>query len=108
MVTVETVYNEEVLVAVRVSGHAGAGKKGEDIVCAAVSALCQQLSISLTRLTDFKGTLTGKPGRFEVRLAAGEISDQRIKLLMDSFLLGITGTANAHPKQVIITRKTER
>ena len=48
------------IVKYSVSGHTGFGPAGEDIVCAAVSALCQA---ALNGLTDVVGIIAG----FEVR-----------------------------------------
>lgn len=48
------------IVKYTVSGHTGFGEAGEDIVCAAVSALCQA---TLNGLTDVVGISAG----FEVR-----------------------------------------
>lgn len=69
-------------------GHAGYDKKGQDVVCAALSILTINTLNSLEQLTHARMEVTSdeKTGviscRFTDRLAEGE------RLLMDSYLMG--------------------
>ena len=53
------------------SGHADFGEHGEDIVCAAVSAIAQTTVLGLMRHLDVPVDVKQKPGLLECRLAGG-------------------------------------
>ena len=55
-----------------IRGHAGAGKKGEDIVCAGLSALANTLAANVRHWANFK-KLIGEPKTF-LQEGFGEIS----------------------------------
>lgn len=75
-----------------VTGHAGAGPPGLDPVCAAVSALLQTFVLSAQELTDVTLYSDIAPGRAIVRY---EESPQ-VKLLADSFFVGVQGVAESY------------
>lgn len=87
-----------------VTGHAGAGSPGHDLVCAAVSTLVQTFVRSAQELTDT--TLNGDiaPGGAFVRY---EESPQ-VNLLADSFFVGVQGVAEAYPQCVQVLDRRER
>lgn len=84
---------------IRVTGHAGAGPPGHDIVCAAVSTLVATLNNALEELTYDKFDAEIQPGeavfRYRDLSATGHA-------LVDSFFIGVEGVANAHPDHVRI------
>lgn len=90
--------------SIQVTGHAGAGPPGHDLVCAAVSALVQTFVRSAEELTDT--TLNGDiaPGEAFVRY---EESPQ-VNLLADSFFVGVQGVAEAYPQCVQVLDRRER
>lgn len=63
MISVSALRSEERL-TLTVEGHAGYGKEGQDIVCAAASALCFALLLALKRL-DSEGLLSSFDHRLE-------------------------------------------
>lgn len=71
-----------------VDGHAGYAKTGNDIICAAVSALTQGLIHSLSALTDdeifCKAFVSG-----HVDIVYKDLSE-RGKLLVDSFFIAVS------------------
>ena len=69
-----------------VSGHANYAASGEDIVCAAVTALSITLFKSLTDLTEDKIEYDIQPGRVDIKY--GDLSE-KAKTLVDSFFIGI-------------------
>lgn len=71
---------------VTVSGHANYAASGEDIVCAAVTALSITLFKSLTDLTEDKIEYDIQPGRVDIKY--GDLSE-KAKTLVDSFFIGI-------------------
>ncbi len=85
---------------IEVTGHAGYAPPGEDIVCAAVSALWQTLIESIEALTDdhIEYDIEGKQ---ITKLHYRNPSD-RTRVLIDSFFVGISGIAEAYPDCVHI------
>lgn len=67
-----------------VRGHAGYAKKGDDIVCAAISALSLGLAHSLEALTDSKISHEISSGYLKIEYE--NLSEQG-KLLIDSFFI---------------------
>jgi len=85
--------------SIHVHGHARAGPPGQDIVCAAVSTLTQNLISSIEELTEDKISYSISPGMVDIDY--GELSEAS-KLLVDSFFLGICRIANSYPGYVRI------
>lgn len=83
-----------------IKGHAGYAPAGQDIVCAAVSALMQSLIRSIESLTDDKVVYTTSPGRVDIEY--GTLSEAS-KTLVDSFFIGICMIVNEYPGYVRIT-----
>ncbi len=72
-----------------VSGHAGYAKKGQDIVCSAVSALTINTINSIDRFTDNAYKVeNGKSGLIKFRFTSD--SDENGQLLLNTLVLGIT------------------
>lgn len=69
------------------NGHAGKSVNGQDIVCAAISALTCNLINSIEELTDNK--IRADTGSGKTAIEWEELSDQG-KLLVDSWFLGLT------------------
>lgn len=72
---------------ITVDGHAGYAETGNDIVCAAVSALTQTLIAGIESLTDDRISYEVKPGK--VSIVYKNLSE-RAQLLVDSFFIGIS------------------
>lgn len=91
--------------SIQVTGHAGAGPPGHDLVCAAVSTLVQTFVRSAEQLTDVQLHSDIAPGRAFVRY---EESPQ-VNLLADSFFVGVQGVAEAYPQCVqVLDRRGRR
>lgn len=84
---------------IAVDGHAGYAEKGNDIVCAAVSALAQTLADSLDSFTDDRVVYDQCDGHMNFVF---ENLSERGELLVDSFFIGICGIANMHPECLAI------
>ena len=78
---------------IRMQGHAGKGINGQDIVCAAISALTCNLINSLQELTDNRiraDTASGMP------VIEWEELSEPGKLLVDSWFLGVSAVNQEH------------
>ena len=90
---------------ITIEGHAGFAPMGQDIVCAAVSALLQTFVASIEEMTadEIKSDMAAGMAVVEY-----ESLSEKGQLLMDSFLLGVLMIANEYPGNVkIISSKFE-
>ena len=85
---------------IAVSGHAEYAPQGQDIVCAAVSTLVQTLSASIMELTEDVAQGCEMPGKSI--LITKHLSDEKTKLLIDAFLVGVNMIADTYPDHVRI------
>ena len=86
---------------VTIEGHAGYAPRGQDVVCAAVSTLVQNLMQSLEDLCTDEISYHLKPGWVEIK--HGTLS-ANAQLLMKSFFIGISMIANDYPDNVKLTK----
>lgn len=84
---------------ITVTGHSGYAPLGQDIVCAAVSVLTQNLINSIEELTDDKISYDIKPGRADIYYRN---PSEKTKTLIDSFFIGCAAIADAYPEHVNI------
>lgn len=89
---------------ISVKGHAGYAPHGQDIVCAAVSTLVQNLVYSISELTATKIMHHMLPGAVEIRY--GTLSETA-QLLVKSFFIGMNMIAETYPNHVRIVRAVE-
>lgn len=71
---------------ISIDGHAGYAKTGNDIICAAVSMLAQNLVNSISALTEDEIECHTWDGHMDIRYR--DLSEKG-KLLIDSFFVGI-------------------
>ena len=72
-------------------GHTGYAEAGEDIVCAAVSALTQTAYLGVAELAKAEVTVKQKDGELRVMLSEGISDEEREKaeLILGTMLLGL-------------------
>lgn len=83
-----------------ISGHANYAEPGKDIVCAAFSALVQNLYWGINDFTDDYISAAADEGQIK-RLEFMTFSDSA-KTLLNSFLLGISALADNYPENINI------
>lgn len=85
----------------KVEGHAGYAPMGDDIVCAAISAILQGFVQSVDELTECDIKYSLKPGFAKI-----EIKDttEAAQLLMESFFIGCQLVADSYPAYVQVTK----
>ena len=86
-------------------GHAGYAEAGQDIVCAAVSALIITTVNSLEKFTDDKFDVQEKDGFVSIHFR-NDLSE-RVMLLMDSLLLGLTEIAGSYNNRYLTVKVKE-
>ena len=105
MLTIE-IHTEGSQLAVHLKGHAGAGKWGQDIVCAAASILTYTAAASASQLYR-QGQLSKRP---RTRLEPGNAHIQMencpaARQLLDVIATGFALLAVRYPKNVCLIRK---
>ena len=81
------------------SGHAGYAASGEDIICAAVTALSGTLVKSIEDLTDDKIEYDVQPGWVDARYK--DLSE-KARALIDSFFIGVCMVDEIQPGYIRI------
>lgn len=82
---------------ITIEGHAGYAEAGKDIVCAGVTALTENLIVSIESLTEDTIQYEVSPGRVDIQFK--NLSEDG-KLLVDSFFLGICLIADDFPEHI--------
>lgn len=104
-----TIYqdSDKVYRGIELDGHAGYGEYGQDVLCAAVSALVLNMANSVETFTDdkFNGTMEDEAGRFTFHFTSAISLES--KLLMDSLVLGIKTIRSEYGAQYIKIRFKE-
>lgn len=96
-----------------VKGHAGAGPKGSDIVCAGVSVLVQALACQLSVMPEdevFACTVDGTPGSGAVAITAVPAA-KGLQQVSGMFRMALTGfhlLAGHYPAHVTLTHDWEQ
>ena len=85
---------------IKLIGHAEYAPIGKDIVCAAVSALLQTFIESVDKLTEDKIKCDISAGKAVIEY---ENPSERMKLLIDSFFVGVRMIAEEYPQNVKLT-----
>lgn len=88
--------------SINIEGHAGYAPHGKDIVCAAVSALCQTLIQSIDDLTEDSLEYSMQSGMVEIK---HKILSEKAQLLIESFFVGIEMIADNYPEHVQLSRR---
>lgn len=107
MMVITIVRTGQLMRAFTVNGHANTAPHGQDIVCAAVSALSQAAVMGLERHLGRKVELTVRPGYLSCRLVAAP--DELTEAILATMLIGLREVARQSAKHVrIIEQGGER
>ena len=88
--------------AFEVTGHAGQAPRGQDVVCAAVSALVQTAALGLDDRLGIPAVVSAGPGRFACALPR-QLSEQmrlRAQDILETMCIGLAAIAREHPRSV--------
>ncbi|WP_311493097.1 ribosomal-processing cysteine protease Prp [uncultured Megasphaera sp.] len=89
--------------AFSIVGHAEYGEAGQDIVCAAVSALGQTALLGLLKYAAKQVTYTVKAGALSVSL---QKTDERTQVIMDTMILGLREITTRYGDYVVLALET--
>ncbi len=88
-------------------GHSGYADHGEDIVCAAVSALTQTAYLGLTELTDAEVMIDQRDGELHLELKPGitPAAEEKAELILGTMLLGLRAIEENYTGYLKIIKK---
>lgn len=89
-------------------GHAGLGEYGQDIVCAAVSAILQALRLGLETYAGIPLDANQEPGELCLRWPENARDDAALRAIVTTAELSIERIAEQYPEQVRLTREHDR
>jgi uncharacterized protein len=90
---------------IEISGHAGFSKKGNDIVCSAVSILSETFILTVARILKIKQKTEKKDGFLSSLILLEKVSTEdkvKLKLLIESLLVGLLEINKEFPDKVKI------
>lgn len=90
--------------AYRVEGHAGWAESGNDIVCAAISALAIGAANGLDKVAGAAGESRSSEGLLQVELADGLDKETRLRAdaILDTMLLAMDAISRQYPGRIRI------
>lgn len=99
MIQVTVTRNKNGLISsFKIEGHSGYAERGQDIVCAAVSALSQTTVIGLEEVLGLSPVVIRHEGMLEVAVC----EPHSAAALLDTMLLGLMDVARSYPDYISI------
>ena len=89
-------------------GHADFGEYGQDIVCAAVSAILQALRLGLETYAGIPLDANQEPGELHLRWPVSARDDAALRAIVTTAELAVERIAEQYPEQVRFTRESDR
>ena len=107
MTTITVFYEGGRIVGFSAKGHTGYADSGEDIVCAAVSALTQTAYLGLVQYVSTDTEVSQKDGALRVKLPKELDPDQRdrAELILGTMLLGLGSVEENYSDYLKIIKK---
>jgi uncharacterized protein YsxB (DUF464 family) len=101
LINIKVYRKREGTVCIRVRGHGG-GKKGEDIVCAAVSAITQTALAGLLYYAENIINWQMDEGFLDISISGGpdDELDPAVETILRTMVLGLKGVLSEYPKVV--------
>lgn len=89
---------DESVIQIQVEGHALTGKAGEDIVCAAVSALTQTTATALHGIVSDTIHTEQRNGHLKIMIPLLERSlEMRMEIIVSTLIAGLLEISREHP-----------
>jgi uncharacterized protein YsxB (DUF464 family) len=100
--------SQDRLSSVFARGHAEFADHGEDIVCAAVSAILQALRLGLEAYADLPLEAQQESGELHIRWPEGARDDAAVKAIVATAELSVERIAGQYPDHVKFSRGLDR
>ncbi|MCP4135691.1 MAG: ribosomal-processing cysteine protease Prp [bacterium] len=101
-------FREPSTISVTIEGHSGFGKKGTDIVCAAISALSQTMILGIAKIGAIPQKVTREDGYLGSEIDLSQLVQEKtavLKIILDMFCIGIFEIEKEYPGSVEISFK---
>ena len=107
MITVTVTRENGDPVGFRVSGHANMGEYGEDLVCAAVSAIVQTAILGITEVCHISAGVSIDEGETVCILNKDASADeiQRASIVMKTMIAGLRSIQQSYPRTLKFRNK---
>ena len=107
MITVTVTRENGNPVGFRVSGHANMGEYGEDLVCAAVSAIVQTAILGITEVCHISAGVSIDEGETVCILNKDASADeiQRAGIVIDTMIAGLRSIQQSYPRTLKFRNK---
>ena len=107
MITVTVIRENESPVGFTVSGHANMGEYGEDLVCAAVSAVVQTALLGITDVCQIQAGVSIEEGETRCILTKDADPDEirRAGIVLDTMIAGLRSIQASYPKTLKFRNK---
>lgn len=105
------VFNENIdltnsnTVYLEISGHSDLNKKGNDILCSAISALSQTFILTVARILKIKQQISRDDGFLSSHISLDGVTAEdrsKLKLLFESLLIGLLEINSEYPDKIKI------
>ena len=98
---------EHYTTALELKGHAELAPSGQDILCAAVSVLSENLAASLKTLLELPVEIKAEKGLYAIQLPPKHVSKES-ELLFSAALLGLGVLAKQYPDRIELKEKEKQ
>jgi uncharacterized protein YsxB (DUF464 family) len=107
MITVTVTRENGDPVGFKVSGHANMGEYGEDLVCAAVSAIVQTAILGITEVCHISAGVSIEEGETVCILSKDASADaiQRAGIVIDTMIAGLRSIQQSYPRTLKFRNK---
>ena len=107
MITVTVTRENGTPVGFSVSGHANQGEYGEDLVCAAVSAIVQTAILGITDVCHISAGVSIEDGRTHCILSKDATNEQlrNAAIVFDTMLKGLRSIQASYPRTINFRNK---
>ena len=107
MITVTVTRENGDPVGFKVSGHANMGEYGEDLVCAAVSAIVQTAILGITEVCHISAGVSIEEGETVCILSKDASADaiQRASIVMKTMIAGLRSIQQSYPRTLKFRNK---
>lgn len=91
-------------------GHSGYAARGQDIVCAGISALTYQTALGIIEILKLEPSYSEKDGFFSIDMSKTDLQgkEKEVSVLLESMRLVVAQISEQYPKNVKFIEKEEK
>ena len=92
-------------IRMEISGHSGISIKGNDIVCAGISAIVESAVLAITRVAKIRQKIDQQNGYLETRIAYKDLNPEKLRdlfIILKTMLVGLEEIRKIHPEAINI------